>query len=175
MTVVLAILLASAPVAAMQRALDASAEWTMERRIEGAPRPLVSKGIVRCKAGEGIVWETRHPFASSVTMTTNAMIFVDEDGRREKSLDELPHYAEIRQATDAFAAGDTNAFGGVFDVRASETADGGWRLTLRPEVRALEHLLTEVEMSGARLPTNVVLRAPTGVSVIRFRERTGDL
>ena len=161
-------LLAATAVGALRAALDASAGWTMERRLDGSARVLVSSGTVRCKAGEGIVWETKEPFASSVTMTTNAMVFVDEDGRREKPLGDLPHYAEIREATDAFAAGRTNAFDGVFAVREEPLPGGGWRLTLLPEVSAMKRLLTFVELSGGDLPEKAVLRSPGCVSTIRF-------
>lgn len=165
------LLAASAAVTALQTALDSRADWTMTRRLDGSDRVLVSSGTVTCRAGQGIVWETTKPFAASVAMTTNAMVFVDEDGRREKPLDELPHYAEIRAATDAFAAGQTNAFDGVFDIRETTCADGGWRLTLVPTVAAMRRLVTEVELSGTTLPTNAVLRAPGSVSIIRFRDR----
>ena len=164
-------LAASAAVAALQAALDSRADWTMTRRLDGSDRVLVSSGTVACTAGQGIVWETAAPFAASVAMTTNSMVFVDEEGRREKSLDELPHYAEIRAATDAFVAGQTIAFDGVFDIRETTCADGGWRLTLVPTVAAMRRLVTEVELSGAALPTNAVLRAPGSVSIIRFRSR----
>lgn len=170
MTVFSAVLLAVSAVTALQRALDSTAEWTMERKLPGSGRTLVSSGDVRCRAGEGIVWTVREPFESSVTMSTNAMIFVDEDGRRVKSLDELPHYADIRRATDAFVAGKTDAFDGVFEIEESHLPDGGWRLVLTPEISAMRRLLSSVEVSGAALPTNAVLRtADGGCSTIRFR------
>ena len=171
MTVTSFFLLATSAVAALQAALDSTADWTMERRLDGSDRALVSTGVVRCKAGAGIVWEVREPFASSVTMTTNAMVFVDEDGRREKSLGELPHYAELRAATDAFVAGKATAFDGVFAIRETALLDGGWRLTLVPEVAAMRRLVTEVELTGVALPTNAVLRSPGCVSTIRFRRK----
>ena len=161
-------LAASAAVAALQAALDSRADWTMMRRLDGSDRVLVSSGTVACTAGQGIVWETAAPFAASVAMTTNSMVFVDEEGRREKSLDELPHYAEIRAATDAFVAGKTNAFDGVFSVCETALPDGGWKLSLVPAVSAMRRLITEVELTGAALPTNAVLRSPGGVSTIRF-------
>lgn len=167
--------LASSAVLSLQKALDSCADWTMERTLAGSGRTLVSAGDVRCKAGESIVWTVKSPFESSVAMTTNAMVFVDEDGRREKSLDDLPHYEDIRRATDAFAAGNTNAFDGVFEIRETELPSGGWRLELRPEVSAMRRLFTSIEVTGAALPTNAVLHnGDGGTSVIRFREKDRD-
>ena len=157
---------------ALQKAMDSSADWTMTRQLPGSSRTLESRGTVDCRAGKGIVWSVKEPFESSVEMTPTAMIFTDEDGRREKSLDDLPHYDKIRKATDAFVAGNTNAFDGVFSVTEQRTADGGWTVTLAPEVSAMKRLFTSVELSGAALPTNAVMKTEgCGSSVIRFKER----
>jgi len=166
------LLLATSALSALQTALDSAATWTMERTLSGSARVLRSSGEVDCKVGHGIVWTVKEPFASSVEMTTNAMVFADEDGRRVKTLDELPHYADIRRATDAFAAGNAKAFDGVFDIAEQPLPDGGWRLVLTPEISAMERLFASIEVSGARLPTNVVMRtADGGLSTIRFKER----
>lgn len=172
MTVVAVMLASTTALSAMQKAMDSDAEWTMARQLPGSSRTLESHGTVSCRTGKGIVWTVKEPFESSVEMTTNAMIFTDEDGRREKSLGELPHYADIRKATDAFVAGNTNAFDGVFSVTERRTADGGWTVTLVPEVSAMKRLFTSIELSGAALPTNAVMKTGDGgQSVIRFKER----
>ena len=158
---------------ALQKAMDSDAEWTMSRQLPGSSRAFESRGNVSCRIGKGIVWTVNEPFESSVEMTTDAMIFTDEDGRREKSLGDLPHYADIRKATDAFVAGNTNAFDGVFAVTERSFADGGWTVTLVPEVSAMKRLFTSVEVSGAALPTNAVMKTGDGgLSVIRFKERS---
>ena len=160
-----------AALSARQKAMNSDAEWTMARQLPGASRTLESRGTVSCRTGRGIVWAVKEPFESSVEMTTNAMIFTDEDGRREKSLGELPHYADIRKATDAFVAGNTNAFDGVFAVTEKTFANGGWTVTLVPEVSAMKRLFTSVEVSGAALPTNAVMKTGDGgCCTIRFRE-----
>lgn len=172
MMLAVSLFLAFSPLTALQQALGSSAEWEMSRTLPGSTRALVSSGTVDCQVGSGIVWTVTRPFPSSVTMSPDAMVFVDEDGRREKKLDELPHYADIRKATDAFAAGDARAFDGVFALREERFPDGGWKLELTPEVSAMTRLVKRVEIFGAALPTNVVLTAGDGgQSEIRFKER----
>lgn len=160
-----------AAIPAMRSALDSSASWRMERELAGATRPLVSTGVVECVAGEGIKWTVLHPFPSSVSMTADSMVFSDEDGERVKLLKDLPHYAEIKKRTDAFAAGDASAFDGLFSIEASLAEDGeGWILRMTPEVRAMRRLFREVELSGAATLTNAVMRTGDGgVSRISFR------
>jgi len=158
-------------VEALKKSLNGCAAWTMERRIGKNGRVLRSSGNVECVAGSGIVWRVTAPFESSVAMTTNSMVFADEDGTRVKPLSELPHYAEIRTKTDAFAAGDVKAFDGLFELESTELPGGGWKLVMKPEVSAMERLFTEIELTGAELPTNAVLKTADGGScAIRFRE-----
>ena len=174
MIAIISFLAAVSAVSAMQKALDSDAEWTMERRLKGSTRTLVSSGTVECRRNRGIVWRVREPFESSVEMTTNAMIFTDEDGRRVKPLAELPHYEDFRLATEAFAAGNTNAFDGALAVEEENFADGGWKVRFTPTIAAMRQLVKSVEVTGAALPTNAVLDCGDGgVSVIRFKEKSG--
>ena len=160
-----AITIPSSCESALRRALDADAAFRMERRLPDSTRTLVSTGIVSCAANRGIVWDVRHPFASSVTMTTNAMVFVDEDeGRRVKPLKELPHYEDLRKQTDSFLAGDPKAFDGVFSVTTRFTDEGGWILTLVPSSNAMKRLLTEVELHGDRTLDKAVIKSGDGGS-----------
>ena len=171
MIVATMLLVSTTALSSLQKAMGSDAEWTMARQLPGSSRTLESRGTVSCRTGKGIVWTVKEPFESSVEMTPNAMIFTDEDGRREKSLGDLPHYADIRKATDAFVAGNTNAFDGVFAVTEKSFAVGVWAVTLVPEVSAMKRLFTSVELSGAALPTNAVMKTGDGgQSVIRFKE-----
>lgn len=160
-------------VPALREALDSSADWRMERQLEGSSRPLVSSGVVECVAGEGIKWKVLSPFESSISMTTNAMVFADEDGERVKPLKDMPHYAEIQRRTDAFAAGDAKAFDGLFSLEAQLAEDGeGWTLKMEPDVRAMRRLFRSIELSGAATLTNVVMRTGDGgISKIEFSRR----
>ena len=143
----------------------------MERTLGPGGRVLRSSGTVECVMQSGIVWRVAAPFASSVAMTTEAMIFEDDEETRVKPLSELPYYAEIRKKTDAFAAGDAKAFDGLFSLASETLPEGGWRLVMKPEVKAMERLFTEIVLTGNSLPTNAVLKtADGGASVIRFRE-----
>lgn len=166
------LLAASAPETAFRTALNSEAEWKMTRRLPNSYRNLVSSGEVRCRIGEGILWKTLKPFENSVEMTTNSMVFVDEEGTRVKPLSELPHYEEIRRRTDAFAAGDAKAFDGLFKLERVDYPDGGWKLVMKPQISEMERMFRSVEVFGSALPTNVVMRSGDGgVATIEFREK----
>lgn len=158
-------------VSAIRRALGSSATWRMERRLEGGARPLVSTGVVSCVVSRGIEWKVLHPFPSSVGMTTDSMVFVDEEGRRVKPLSDLPYYEDIRERTDAFARGDVKAFDGLFELESEICPGGGWKIVLTPQMRAMRHLFTVMEISGGETVDKVSLKTEKGgVSDIVFRE-----
>lgn len=159
-------------VEALRRALDSGATWTMERTLPGASRAMRSSGTVECKAGRGIAWETTEPFASRVEMRAEGMLFEDEDGRRFRPAESVPHYGEIRAAADAFAAdGGAAALEGAFKVQELPCGDGGWRVELVPRNRDLREFLPGIELSGAGVLTGAVLRTRGGgVTSIRFEE-----
>lgn len=160
----------------MRRALSSSADWMMERRLPKSEKALVSSGTVECRLGEsGIEWRTLKPFRSLVAMRGGSMVFEDEDGRRERPASDMPRYGDIRKATDAFAAGKTDAFYEVFDAEAEFVAGGGWKVVIRPRPAALRELVESVEISGAELPTSATLRSANGtVSRISFSKRRGN-
>ena len=156
--------------AAMRKALSSSAAWRMERTLPGSARTLVSSGTVDCRTGDsGIEWRTEKPFPSLVAMRKDSMVFEDEDGRREKTADEMPRYSDIRKATDAFADGRLEAFDDVFDVETSSTENGGWRAVFRPRISAMRSLVESAEIEGHELPERVTIRSSNGAtSTIRF-------
>ena len=156
---------------ALRRALASCAAWTMERRLPGSVRTLVSTGTVECTAGEGIVWKTLHPFPFSVSMTPDSMIFTDGDTKRVKPLSDLPHYADIKRRTDAFARGDADAFDGIFELEVKRSLGGAWHLELKPEVRAMRRLFSSIVLTGDEtLTTAVFTTEDGGFSTIRFKE-----
>lgn len=160
----------------MRKALSSSAAWKMERRLPGSSKTLVSSGVVDCRLGEtGIEWRTLAPFRSLVAMRGASMVFEDEDGRRERPAADMPRYADIRKATDDFAAGNADAILEVFDVDAGSVPGGGWKVVLKPRLAAIRQLVESVELSGAELPLVATLRSANGtVSRISFSSREGD-
>lgn len=156
---------------ALRRALDADASWKMERKLEGSNRTLVSTGLVSCAAQKGIIWDMRFPFAEKIAMTTDRMVFTDEDGRREKTLSELPHYSRMREACDAFLAGDSDAFKAIVDIEISAGEHGGWKAVFKPSNRNMRRIMEEVEMTGDETVERIVMRTKGGgITKIEFKE-----
>lgn len=154
----------------MRRALVSSASWRMERKLPGSDRVLVSSGTVECRAGgSGIEWRTVKPFPSLVAMRKDKMVFEDEDGRREKEASDMPHYGDIRKATDAFASGSMDAVDDIFETEASMLPGGKWRVVFKPRIMAMRTLVESVEMCGGELPETATIRSGGATSTIFFK------
>ena len=166
-----AVVLPSACENAFRRALDADAAWRMERRIEGTDKTLVSTGIVSCAAKKGIVWDVRFPFRETVTMTTNSIVFADDESVRVKTLSELPHYESFRRLCDDFMDGDAESFDDVFKTEVRIGSNGVWKVVFKPSMRRMRRLVSEIEVSGVEKISNVVIRTGDGTcSRIEFVE-----
>ena len=146
----------------------------MERTLPGSDRTFVSFGTVDCRAGDsGIEWRTVKPFPSLVAMRKDGMVFEDEDGRREKAAGDMPHYDEIRKATDAFSSGSAGAADDVFETEASMLPDGRWRVVFKPRVAAMRVLVESAEMRGGELPEEVTISSGGATSRIFFKAEKG--
>ena len=160
----------------MRKALSSSAAWKMERTLPGAKNVLASSGTVACHVGEeGIEWRTIEPFGALVAMKKDAMVFEDEDGRREKPAADMPRYSDIRKATDAFAKGEKTAFDDVFEVKVESLGEGRWKAVFVPRNSMLRGLVEKLSVEGAELLEKAELKSGNGtVSRITFEEMKGD-
>ena len=166
-----AVVIPSTCESALRRSMNGDAAWRMERTLAGSTKPLVSTGFVHTVAGEGIVWEVRWPFPSKVTMSTNSMTFVDDEGTRTRPLSEMPHYEDIRREANRFLAGNPEAFDGAFRVDTLFTDDGRWKLIFVPEARAVKRIASSFELVGDRMLERALLRSPDGsVTTIVFTD-----
>ncbi len=142
------------------------ATWTASRKNLATGATLTSSGEVLFRPNDSIVWTTLAPFPSMVTMEKTRMVFADEDETRVKPLEDLPHYKEIRERTDAFIAGDNAAFDSIFTVTACAVKPTGeWHLVLEPAVSAMKRLLTHVELSGRDDLQKVVMTSGRGEKI----------
>lgn len=184
--------------AALERALDSDAEWTMAKRLASPPIALVSTGSVSCCAGRGIAWETRAPFMQLIRMTTNEMIFVTERDTVVKRLDESPYYGRIRAEADRFMAGARDSFSRAFDwewepspeapdglriaagssqqddstaSRNQQSASHQWRMTVRPKEARLAKFMPRAVLVGSEtLESATLFYADGSAAEIHFRE-----
>ena len=158
-------------VAALRRALDSRATWTMERTFPRTSRTLASRGTVTCVPETGIVWSVASPFPSRIEMSPRGMAIRDEFSDVEKAARDMPRYDDVFKAVDSFASGDDGGLFALFEIAATRSGSNGWHAVVTPKARELRRLIPEITLDGGATITNAVLRTHDGgISSIRFAE-----
>ena len=158
-------------IAALRRALDSRATWTMERTFPDTSRKLVSSGTVHCVPGTGIVWTATAPFHSRIAMTPDGMSIQDDFTDEQKASHDMPRYDELFKTVDSFASGDNDKLVKAFEISATQCASNGWHVVVVPKARELRRLVPEITLDGGVTITNAVMRTHDGgISRIQFTE-----
>ena len=161
--------------AALRRALDADASWTLQKTLVNPPVMLVSTGVVSCCAGTGIVWRTLAPFPSTMTMTEESLSIESEDTNETKALRDLPHYARIRDMADRLAAGDSRPLMSMMEAQwlPAPAPDALWMLSLRPRNASAMPLFTSLTLSGRDTLDRATFLCPDGGTIALSFTETG--
>lgn len=160
-------------VAAVQRALDADAQWTMMKTMPELEQPLLSSGVVSCRKEKGMIWKTQKPWEEEIRLYKHEMTFIVDGEAETKTYDEMPYYAEICKATDAFLAGDTDAFDDLFDWTWQEGKNGEWVMTLEVNYRQMRRLLKTITLTGNEVLSTITFISDDtakGVTHLKFHE-----
>jgi hypothetical protein len=152
------------------RRLDASpvlqGEFEQSRSLKGFKNPLVSRGEFLLARNQGIVWETKQPFASSLVITRDRLLARRADGSVATQMDASrePALRLINEVMFALLAGDLAALAHRFKVDGEVQGAQGWRLQLTP---------TDALLAGQF--SSIALEGDQHVKQVRIAERNGDL
>jgi hypothetical protein len=138
-------------------------------------RSLVSSGVFIIAAELGMVWETRSPFPSTVTMGRDFMIQSTPGGAKSK-VDARGNgiFMSIADTMSALFTGDAARLRRQFDNYFMETREQGgtvWTIGLVPREKAVRSFAERILLSGDSgagkdtLIRSVTLHTPDGGSV----------
>jgi hypothetical protein len=123
-------------------------EFEQSKSLKGFKNPLVSRGEFLLARSQGIVWDTKQPFASTLVLT------------RDRLLNELMF---------ALLAGDLAALAGRFQVEGELQGAQGWKLQLTPTDALLAGQFSTIVLEGDRHVKLVRLAERNGdLTQIRF-------
>ncbi|MCG5031027.1 outer membrane lipoprotein carrier protein LolA [Mesosutterella sp. OilRF-GAM-744-9] len=149
-----------------------TADFTQNRRLRAAARPLVSRGRVAVVQGAGVLWDQASPFVTRTTVTRQKITIELEGGRTEvvtsKSNPRAFAFASLMQSV---LSGDASAFKSQFDVKNLKERPGGrWELSLAARAEPLSRMFSLVRISGREAVESLELRsAAKEVTRIDFR------
>lgn len=148
-------------------------QFSQQKTVSGFKKPLLSSGDFLIWRGRGVLWNTRKPFDSTLTVTPKALSAKQGDGGAGFRLDagQEPGLREVNQLLFALLSGDVAALKRRFAIDGELAGADGWKLTLTPSDAALTKLFRRVELEGDRYVRQVRLEEANGdASLIRFEQ-----
>lgn len=139
------------------------ATFAQERHLAGFRHPLRSEGEVLLVRGEGLRWQTRKPFPSTLIVRDGRMSFRDGEGPRQDIADGGHVAGLVQELLGALLSNDRAALAKRFTVRKKPPMrEGGWALTLEPKAPPLTGLYSHIDLSGETHVERLVLHERSG-------------
>ena len=139
--------------------------FEQEKQISGFRNPLKSSGDFLLARGKGLVWNTRHPFASTLVLTPRGMRTGSAGSSETPAGPGRVSGSGVGMANQllmALLGGDFAGLSGQFRMVESVSPDGSWRLQLVPRRGPLKAVFKQIELRGDRFVRSVRLLEPGG-------------
>jgi hypothetical protein len=146
-------------------------QFEQKKTVAGFKKPLVSKGDFLLARGQGVLWNTRTPFASTLTLTRKSLSAEQGPGGAAYHLDSAkePALAAMNELLFALLAGDVASLRQRFKVEGTLVGATGWRLELTPTDAGLARIFKSIHLEGDEYVRQVRMEETRGdSSVILF-------
>jgi hypothetical protein len=146
-------------------------QFEQKKTVAGFKKPLVSKGDFLLARDQGVLWNTRTPFASTLTLTRKSLSAEQGTGGAAYHLDSTkePALAAVNELLFALLAGDVATLQQRFKVEGELVGPTGWRLELTPTDAGLARVFKHIHLEGDGYVRQVQLEEARGdSSVILF-------
>ena len=138
-------------------------EFEQTKTIKGFKKPLVSRGGFVIARGKGVQWATTQPFASTLVITADRLVTINEGGGGQKmDTRQEPGLRAFNETLMAVLMGDIKVLAARFKVEGS-VQDTRWHLILTPRDASLAALIARIDIEG-----------DTQVRAIQLHEGAGD-
>lgn len=148
-------------------------QFEQKKTVAGFKKPLSSRGDFLLSRGKGLLWDTRSPFASTLTLTRKSLSAEQKTGGAAYHLDASrePALAAVNEFLFALLSGDVNTLATRFRVEGELVGADGWRLTLTPTDAGLARVFRGIRLEGDRFVRQVQLEETGGdSSLIQFMQ-----
>ncbi|WP_233526693.1 MULTISPECIES: outer membrane lipoprotein carrier protein LolA [unclassified Herbaspirillum] len=171
---------AAAPVAQIQAALTKPAvmcgRFDQTKQLTGIKKPLLSNGRFCVAAGKGILWQTLQPFPSTLRITRNAIVQM-QNGRVAMRLDaqQEPVVKMINNVLFSLLAGDLSQLDKLFELDGA-IKNGNWNVALKAREPGLAKAIGDIRLEGAAFVNKVIMQEASGdhTEIVFSAIQTGD-
>ncbi|MFP2910918.1 LolA family protein [Pyxidicoccus sp. 3LFB2] len=149
--------------------------FEQKKTVAGFKKPLVSRGQFLLSRQKGILWDTRAPFASRLTVTRKSLSAEQDTGGAAYRMDagKEPALAAVNELLFALLSGDVASLSTRFRIEGELVGTSGWKLLLTPTDAGLARIFKSVRLEGDRFVRQVQLEETRGdSSVILFDQLT---
>ncbi|WP_257447600.1 outer membrane lipoprotein carrier protein LolA [Archangium lipolyticum] len=139
--------------------------FEQQKTVAGFKKPLVSRGDFLVVRDQGVLWNTRSPFASSLTVTRKSLR-AEQEGGAAYQLESTrePALTAVNELLLALVSGDLSVLATRFRLEGELVAKGGWKLTLIPTDASVSRLFRRVRLEGDTFVRQVELEEVRGDS-----------
>ncbi|MBN8226613.1 outer membrane lipoprotein carrier protein LolA [Corallococcus macrosporus] len=148
-------------------------QFEQKKSVAGFKKPLVSKGDFLLARDQGVLWNTRTPFASTLTLTRKSLSAEQGAGGAAYHLDSTkePALAAVNELLFALLSGDVASLQKRFKVEGALVGTAGWKLELTPTDAGLARVFKHIRLEGDGYVRQVQLDETRGdSSVITFEQ-----
>ncbi|MFP2899737.1 LolA family protein [Corallococcus sp. 4LFB] len=148
-------------------------QFEQKKTVAGFKKPLVSRGDFLLARDQGVLWNTRTPFASTLTLTRKSLSAEQGAGGAAYHLDSSkePALAAVNELLFALLSGDVASLQKRFKVAGALVGAAGWKLELVPTDAGLARVFKHIQLEGDGYVRQVRLDETRGdSSVITFEQ-----
>ena len=145
--------------------------FEQQKTVAGFKKPLVSRGDFLVVRDQGVLWNTRKPFASTLALTRKSLAAEHEAGGARFHLEssQEPALAAVNELLLALVSGDMDVLAKRFRVEGSLDGEKGWKLKLTPTDAGVSRIFRRVQLEGDQYVRRVELEEVRGdATVILF-------
>lgn len=142
------------------------ADFTQTKQMAALKRPLITSGKLLYSKVHGVVWQITKPYPISYILSEDKVIEVSADGyRKERSMKDIPGFAQISRIFKAMLSGDVNALNAYFDSKVqTEPNQTAWQLLLTPKQTQTSRFIQEIVVAGDQFVSSINIHEPNAAS-----------
>lgn len=142
------------------------ADFTQTKQMAALKRPLITSGKLLYSKAHGVVWQITKPYPITYILSEDKVIEVSADGyRKERSVKDIPGFAQISRIFKAMLSGDVNALNAYFESKAqAEPNQTAWQLLLTPKQTQTSRFIQEIVVAGDQFVTSINIHEPNAAS-----------
>ncbi|MCR4822409.1 MAG: outer membrane lipoprotein carrier protein LolA [Treponema sp.] len=137
-------------------------DFNQTKMIKKINRQIKSSGTFIVAVDEGILWNTKKPFASSMAITKSGIVQTSAQGKKSTvASGSNGTFEQVSSLMTSLFNGNIQALYSNFDIDFTGTKDN-WKVNLSPKDSSIKSFISSIEMAGKASIDSMVLNEAGG-------------